>query len=34
MFPALIVGTLVAAATYTFLGVNLVSADMAKAMIR
>ena len=34
MFPALVVGTLAAAATYTFLGVNLVSADKAKAMIR
>jgi len=34
MFPALVVGTLAAAATYTFLGENLVSAKQAKEMIR
>jgi phage shock protein E len=34
MFPALVVGTLAAAATYTFLGENLVSAKQAKFMIR
>ena len=34
MFPALVVGTLAAAATYTFLGANLVSAAQAKKMIR
>ena len=34
MFPALVVGTLAAAATYTFLGENLVSAKQAKLMIR
>tara|TARA_B100000902_G_scaffold319302_1_gene311482 strand:- start:725 stop:1072 length:348 start_codon:yes stop_codon:yes gene_type:complete len=34
MFPALVVGTLAAVATYTFLGENLVSAKQAKEMIR
>ena len=34
MFPALVVGTLAAAATYTFLGENLVSAKQAKFMIQ
>ena len=33
MFPALVVGTLAAAATYTFLGANLVSAAKAKEMV-
>ena len=33
MFPVLIIGTLAAAATYTFLGANIVSAAQAKKMI-
>jgi|SRR6056300_739341 phage shock protein E len=33
MFPALIVATIAAAATYTFLGDNLVSSEKAKRMI-
>lgn len=34
MFPVIVVGTLAAAAAYTFLGANLVSAAKAKEMIR
>jgi len=34
MFPVLIIGALAAAATYTFLGENLVSAKQAKLMIQ